>query len=166
MTKDQAEQFVGQTFGLLTVTGVVGFRAPRGGKRKMMYVTCDCACGRKDHVVQLDSIRYGRSISCGCARSNSHRSSVFGGHLASKTKETKFVPVERTLLGLEGLGFDLSVSRISKYWQNLPKEEMCSAWQDVRKFADWAIRNGFTKDRELKRRDQTKLLNPINCYWG
>ena len=44
--EERAEAFIGQRFGHLVVTGVVGLRAPRGGKKKMMYVTCDCDCGR------------------------------------------------------------------------------------------------------------------------
>ena len=64
--EERAEAFIGQRFGHLVVTGVVGLRAPRGGKKKMMYVTCDCDCGRKDHIIMLDSIRYGKSYSCGC----------------------------------------------------------------------------------------------------
>lgn len=174
--EERAEAFIGQRFGYLVVTGVVGLRAPRGGKKKMMYVTCDCDCGRKDHIIMLDSIRYGKSYSCGCARSLHDRPSIFGGHLASpRPKKPKLskpivnsIPIYQTEVKkeIEGLGISLSVSRISHIWNSLQKDQLCLAWQDVKKFAEWAIRNGFTKDRDLKRRDQSKLYSPINAYWG
>jgi hypothetical protein len=55
-------EYVGQTFGELTITGYLEHRYT--GKRKRPYMTCTCACG-KEHVSELGNLRYGSVTSCG-----------------------------------------------------------------------------------------------------
>lgn len=56
--------------------------------------------------------------------------------------------------------------RVLAYWGSLDKKAMCPAWQDFEKFYDWAIRNGFHREKVLVRLDTTKLMSPLTCKWS
>ncbi len=56
--------------------------------------------------------------------------------------------------------------RVLAYWGSLDKKAMCQAWQDFEKFYDWAIRNGFHREKVLVRLDPTKLMSPLTCKWS
>lgn len=53
------ESVIGKEYGKLIVTA----EPERGNNRKVL---CDCDCGTKDFLVQLTSLRSGRTKSCGC----------------------------------------------------------------------------------------------------
>lgn len=54
---------IGQKFGKLTV---INMRQDRGNKNQIIY-DCKCDCGN-NHIVSGESIRSGKSKSCGCNR--------------------------------------------------------------------------------------------------
>lgn len=56
--------------------------------------------------------------------------------------------------------------RVLAYWGTLDKKAMCPAWQDFEKFYDWAIHNGFHREKVLVRLDPTKLMSPLTCKWS
>lgn len=60
---------------------------------------------------------------------------------------------------------NLTRKRVLAYWGSLDKEAMCPAWQDFEKFYDWAIRNGFYREKVLVRLDPTKPMSPLTCKW-
>lgn len=66
----QAQESVGKRFGRLVVTGVAGKKIPEGSHRSYLYVTCDCDCGKKGHLVPFRSLKYNKTQSCGCAHSS------------------------------------------------------------------------------------------------
>ena len=56
---------IGQKFGKLTV---INMRSDRGNSNQIMY-DCKCDCGN-NHITSGESIRSGKSKSCGCNRKN------------------------------------------------------------------------------------------------
>lgn len=56
---------IGQKFGKLTV---ISMRSDRGRSNQIMY-DCKCDCGN-NHITSGESIRSGKSKSCGCNRKN------------------------------------------------------------------------------------------------
>lgn len=59
------EGFIGQRFGRLVVTDFAGFYTSKKQKHARVRVACDCG-GKK--VVNINSLRRGLVISCGCVR--------------------------------------------------------------------------------------------------
>ena len=49
-------------------------------------------------------------------------------------------------------------------WRNI-RRNRCEEWNDFDKFAEWALENGFSKDLQLKRFDDSEEFKPGNCYF-
>jgi len=62
---------VGDTVGRLTVTSLHSIKKDKKNKNKARYI-CVCVCG-KEVVVGRDELRFGRTRSCGCLRTDSMR---------------------------------------------------------------------------------------------
>lgn len=57
----------GKQFGLLKAVSFAGYFAPNLGSGRVAYWTCKCKCGAVIRV-RADSLRSGRTKSCGCLR--------------------------------------------------------------------------------------------------
>ena len=61
---------------------------------------------------------------------------------------------------------NLSKVRLTDYWENLPKDQLCPAWTETPfKFVEWAVKNGFATNKQLIRTDENRPYSPMNCTW-
>ena len=75
----------GLVFGRLTVLGVDSVDA-----HNQKHWICQCACGN-EHVARGDSLRYGRTQSCGCLRKEIRREAMLGV-MARKHEAWRLLP--------------------------------------------------------------------------
>ena len=89
---------IGSVFGRLTVVGE-GERVPNGAKSARGIIV-QCSCGSPSYTVNINNLRSGRAISCGCARRESAAKTAEGQR--GKTREEIKDGVQA---GLEGREF-------------------------------------------------------------
>lgn len=65
---------VGDRFGKLTISG----SAPMGSSRKRQWY-CDCQCGNVRKIIREADLKSGRTLSCGCVRSEMARTARANG---------------------------------------------------------------------------------------
>lgn len=116
---------------------------------------CKCACG-KEKIVLGESLRNGKSTSCGCYRKE-------------KTKSTK-----------QKHGY--SSSRLYKIWSSMCYRcasaksmnykyyggsgiSVCEEWKEFDNFRNWSYENGYNDTLSIDRIDSDKGYCPSNCRW-
>lgn len=77
----------GQRFGRLTVLSKVDSQIAKGGRKKAAYL-CVCDCGVKK-VIRAESLRNGKTKSCGCLAKDTAKHSIRFAALACVEKKRK-----------------------------------------------------------------------------
>ena len=132
-----------------------------GHERGVMW-RCECTCGTVKNI-RSDHLRYGRSTSCGCFRTE------------ITAKET----------GIKIQKHGMRNTRLYHIWQRMkqrcspscPKHEIhnyydkgirvCLEWENsFEKFMQWALDNGYTDNLSIDRIDGEKGYEPTNCRWA
>lgn len=189
-TKEEMQQdFGGKYYGKSQLLMFL-YSQRQFGNRSPWFCRCRCGYCGAQYDVNFDTLRYGKNPNCGCQRHvKTKERAVTDGQKRAEAAWKAGVSLvqddvvdavlreERASFADEmrkdetdkfkaiGSGRFLSVTRLLSLWQKLPKEQCCPAWQDPKKFVNWAIRNGFTKDRALARLDLAKPWHPNNCVW-
>ncbi len=186
-TKEEMQKLYGGKYFGKSQLLMFLYSEPQQGNRSPWFCRCKCGYCGAQYDVNFSTLRYGKNPNCGCQRTKPRGYTQnqlvrldglrAGVDIDVDDTVAAVLSGERELLEQEkkadgahkfkyiGSGRCVSVTRVLSLWQKLPKEACCPAWQDPKKFVDWALRNGFTKDRALARVDLTKPWHPSNCVW-
>ena len=110
--ESKAKGYIGRRFGRLVVTGVAGLLHTKGGKHKAVYVICDCDCGKKNHLVSLESLRWRDTQSCGCLKEERLLQS-------RKEKASKVKPVAKQPKPVRHVGLEKAQELVGKRFGHL-----------------------------------------------
>ncbi len=155
----------GEKYGRLVVKEYVGIISGR------THWFCMCDCGN-EIVTSSNSLRRGRTKSCGCLRKECAAS------------HAKMAGAAR---GMQMLKHGQCGTRLYNVWKSMhqrcfnPKDKfykdyggrgisVCSEWNDFSNFYEWAIQNGYDPlapfgKCTIDRIDNDKGYEPSNCQW-
>lgn len=136
---------IGQVFGRLTV---IGWAVPRKNRQ---YWHCQCECGKKT-IVNVASLRYGGSKSCGCLRGK-----IRHGYARKKGK------TYNSWVTMKQRCYNPNLKSYIRYGGRGIR--VCDAW--LNSFESFLSDMGeSTNGRFLRRFDLDGDYSPQNCFWG
>lgn len=148
---NQAEDLTGQKFGRLTVVK----RAENSKSNKTRW-ECICDCGNELITVGAQ-LKNGRTKSCGCLQKE----------LLSKRVRTHGMTNERLYgiwCGIKQRCFNPNIDAYKNYGGR--GITMCDEWfNDFSKFQKWALKNRYSDDLTIERKDVNGNYEPSNCCW-
>lgn len=146
-------EMLGKRFGRLVVVE----EAPERKDNQRCWI-CLCDCGNTTQPIEGCSLRFARTQSCGCLRSESVSK--------SKTKHSK----HKTRLyviwsGMKERCFCKTQPRYSCYGGR--GITVCDEWKhDFQAFYDWAMSHGYSDDLSIDRINVDGNYEPSNCRWA
>ena len=139
---------IGEKFGRLTV---IGEGIKKQGHR---YVECLCECGNILYVRDY-KLKSGHTKSCGCLKRNQKTSLIHG---LSKER------IHKEWRGMLHRCKNPSASHYENYGGR--GIDVCEEWKyDFMAFYEWSMKNGYSDDLTLDRKDNDNGYSPDNCRW-
>jgi hypothetical protein len=147
------EDFIGKTYGELTVLSYAGSREVGSKGSKKRYVNCICSCG-SDTCVILSTLISGHTTSCGCVRKKNLRKS----RITHGSSNTKLYNVWKELKRR----CDVVTSKSYDYYGGRGIT-ICDEWYEFENFRKFAENNGYVEGLSIDRIDNDLGYFPDNC---
>lgn len=142
---------IGQKFGRLLVIS----KGTRSGEQSFKWL-CKCDCG-KERYVRADHLKSGRTVSCGCKRTETRRLL----EMSKPEYGLRNHPLYDVWCSMRQRCNDVNATSYVNYGGRGIK--VCADWNNFKLFCEWAITNGWQSNLQIDRKDNNGNYNPDNC---
>lgn len=142
---------IGKQYGHLTVIDYAEpIVRPNGDVLKAWLCECDCI-NKTKKVIDENSLKYNHTKSCGCTRHKTH------GLSYSRIYKIYYAMLKRCM--------NEKYHQYSDYGGRGIK--VCKEWQDdFMNFYNWAMKNGYSDNLSIDRKNVNGDYCPENCVWS
>lgn len=153
-------ELTGTRFGRLVVTA----RLPNRSRHKPTWL-CKCDCGREKAVIS-DSLRSGRTLSCGCYQKEIRDKSIANNAAQRITHGRQPAAIYAAWKSMRERCYNAKHKAFADYGGR--GITVCDEWRrDFSAFRAWAVSSGFDHDLSLDRfPNNDGNYEPGNCRWA